>query len=110
MNYPYECEKCEYQGDVDKSMKDATRTEHCPQCGNPMERVWTRTQIIGAKVQNAEYNPALGCVTKSAYHRAEVAKKKGLIEVGNDYGSGEKLQQKFETDRREKRERVWNED
>lgn len=110
MIYPYECEKCDYAGDTVKPMDQASRDEYCPQCGNLLQRVWTKPQLIGTKVQDAEYNPGLGVVTKNAYHRSEVAKRKNVIEVGNDYGSGEKLQTKFDKDRHEKREKRWSED
>lgn len=36
------------------------------------------------KVEHAEYNPGLGCITKNSKHRAEIAKRKGLVEVGNE--------------------------
>ena len=40
--------------------------------------------VIGAKVENAEYNPAFGQVVKNKNHRNELAKQRGLIEIGNE--------------------------
>jgi hypothetical protein len=34
-------------------------------------------------------------------------KTKGLVEVGNDYKSGEKMQTTFDTAREEKRKKSW---
>jgi hypothetical protein len=33
---------------------------------------------------NTEYNPGLGCVTRSRKHREQIAKERGLVEVGNE--------------------------
>jgi hypothetical protein len=65
-------------------MKDSGRLENCPDCGNILTRVYSFTHFIGAKVENREYNPALGCVVNNSKHRAEIAKRRGLIEVGNE--------------------------
>jgi len=80
--YEYDCPKCQEIVEVVKSMHDAARVEHCIICDNVMERLWNAPQIIGAKVEEAEFNHGLGCVTKSKNHRNEIAKRKGLIEVG----------------------------
>jgi hypothetical protein len=34
-------------------------------------------------------------------------KKKGVIEVGNDFGSGEKMQKNFEKKKKEEQEKRW---
>jgi len=83
MIYPYECEKCEEDFDITKDYRDAARLEYCLVCGNLLKRLWTRTEIIGAKVEEAEFNHGLGCVTTSKNNRNEIAKRKGLVEVGN---------------------------
>jgi len=57
---------------------------------------------VGAKVEHAEWNPGLGCITKSKRHREEIARQRGLIEVGSE--SPESIRQHYERERREKRE------
>jgi hypothetical protein len=84
MIYLYDCSKCQLEIEIIKSMKDASREEHCDSCGNLLERIYLPPHITGAKVENAEFNHGLGCVTKNKYDRAEKAKRKGLIEVGNE--------------------------
>ena len=64
----------------------------------------------GTAVQNAEYNPGLGCVVKNKAHRDELAKRKGLVEVGNDFKGGEGMQKHFDKKRDEAREERWNKD
>jgi hypothetical protein len=86
-----------------KSVREMDNNEFCESCGAPAERQFTpRVHIKGAKVEHPEYNPALGCVVKNSKHRAELAKRKGLVEVGNDFGSGEKLQESFDRARKAK--------
>lgn len=102
MIYPYLCDSCQKEFDVVKSYLHMDDPEKCD-CGSKATRQFTaRVHIIGAQVTNAEYNPGLGCVVKNKAHKDDIMKRKGVVEVGNDYGSSEKLQKKFETDRAEK--------
>lgn len=104
MTYEYKCTRCRRAFDVIKSVRDIDVNEYCPSCGDPGERQFipSRVYFSSTSVQNAEYNPGLGCVTKNAKDRDEIAKRKGLVPVGNDYGSGEKMQKEFDTKREEK--------
>jgi putative FmdB family regulatory protein len=105
--YIYFCEKCEKDYEIIKSMHDASRCELCEQCAEPLTRIYTSFQIMGAKVEDAEYNIGLGCVTKSKRHREEIAKQNGLIEVGNE--SKETLYKESVVKRAKEREREWDE-
>jgi hypothetical protein len=89
---------------VIKSVKDIDVNEFCSSCGNPAERqfVPSRVYFSGTKVQHAEWNPGLGAVTKSKEHREELAKRKGLVEIGNDFKSGESMQKHFDEIRTDK--------
>lgn len=108
MTYEYECTKCAKRFDVIKSVKDIDVNEFCPNCEAPAERKFSfRVHIIGAAVQNAEYNPALGCVVKNKAHREEIAKRKGLVEIGNDFKSPDDIHKKFDQDRAEKKNKAW---
>lgn len=84
MLYPYVCAKCDKEIDIMKPASLSAIEEYCNECGNTLTRVWTGFQIVGAAVQDAEYNLGLGCVVKSKRHRQEIANQHGLIEVGNE--------------------------
>ena len=82
--YQYRCEKCESEIEIVKSIHDSARIEHCDVCQLALTRVFTPFHIMGAAVQHAEYNPGLGVVTRNKEHRAEIADRRGLIELGNE--------------------------
>lgn len=105
-SYPYSCEKCDKEFDVIKPMSESSRPETCPTCGNPADRVFTcNVHFYGTKIEDAEYNPGLGCVTKSKKHREEIAKRIGAIEIGNECPT--KIDKHFEKQREEKRLKSW---
>lgn len=107
MTYEYYCPSCKNIFDVIKSAKDMERNETCNECGDFGERKFVPSRVFFSKtsVQHAEYNPGLGCVTNNSQHRAEIAKRKGLEEIGNE--NPDKIANKFEKDREERRERNW---
>ena len=84
--------------------------ESCPTCKANGERIpFPRTlHISKSRVQHAEFNHGLGKVVKNQYHKEEICKRMGVVEVGNDYASGEKMQTKFEAERAIKREKEWD--
>lgn len=54
-------------------------------CGGYMVRVFRpKIYLAGTKVEDAHYHHGLGQVVKSTQHAREIAKSKGLIEVGNE--------------------------
>ena len=106
MTYDYKCPGCGHRFDVIKSVKDIDVNETCPKCGEFAERSFLpeRVHFTKTKVQHAEYNPGLGMVVKDARHRSEIAKRKGLVEVGNDYRTPENIHKETEAAREAKRE------
>lgn len=64
--------------------------------------------IMGGKIEDAEYNPGLGCVTKSKRHREEICKAKGLYEIGNDYKSPDDIHNSNDKALAEKRQKAWD--
>lgn len=104
MTYEYKCESCKRYFDVIKSVKDMERNENCPKCGEFGIRQFIPEVIHfnKTKVTHAEYNPGLGCVVKNEAHKRDIMKRKGVVEIGNDYGSGEKMQALSEKARQEK--------
>lgn len=86
MIYEYQCADCGHRFDVVKPVKDFDLKHSCSMCECEETHVVISSKIyhIGAKVQDAEFNHGLGCVVKSKNEREEIAKQKGLIEVGNE--------------------------
>lgn len=87
MIYEYKCKTCHEKFDVWKSASEFTRTALCSaeNCGGDAELVIHPPRgFINASVENAEFNPGLGCVVKNRAHRAAIAKARGLVEVGNE--------------------------
>ena len=104
MLYPYHCIKCGQDIEIVKSMHESGREELCPICEIILERIWTAPQVIGASVENAEYNPGLGKVVKNKKHREELCKKMGVVEIGNDYKTPDKIHEKHDQQRAERSE------
>jgi hypothetical protein len=92
-------------------MADFDRAENCDSCQSPARYIFSsKIQFIGASVQNAEYNPGLGCVVKNKEHRAELAKQRGLVEIGTDYKSPDNIHKEFDKKREEARAKRWEDD
>lgn len=104
--YPYKCQSCGEDSEVVKKMRDASREEVCSKCSIVLTRVWTSFQIMGAKVEYAEFNPGLGCVVKNSRERNEIAKRHGLIEVGNE--TPETIYRETVVNREKEREKEWD--
>jgi len=84
MNYPYVCKACKNEWDVSKRLKDIDNIELCPICKEEGKRVLAAGYFTNEKVEDAEFCPALGQVVKSKKHRLQIAKDRGLEEVGNE--------------------------
>lgn len=110
MIYPYHCDSCDRGFEVVKPAADSSRIEKCYDCMSDARRVWTVTLLSGTSVTHAEFNPAFGAVVKNKRHKEYLAAKKNMIEVGNDFNSGDSMQKHFDTERAVKKERMWEED
>lgn len=84
MTFEYWCDHCNLVTEEWAAIGEAPISVKCVQCGGVAERQYTAPMIIGAAVQDAEYNPAFGQVVKSKRHREELAKQRGMIEVGSE--------------------------
>lgn len=84
--YDWECAKCDKPFETVESITTYSGVGKCPTCGNESkERIFSsQIYFVGAKVEDAEYNPAFGKVVKNKRERNELAKEKGLIEIGNE--------------------------
>jgi putative FmdB family regulatory protein len=107
--YEYQCQECLHNFEVVKPVRDMERVEHCPACGvhETVRLFRPRIHIHGAKVEDAEFNPGLGQVIKNKNHRAEVARQKGLVEVGSE--TADTLHRETVVKREKQREREWSE-
>lgn len=86
MIYEYKCHQCGKSEDIVKSVKEMDREEICSECSLAMERAFfpQKLQFMHTSVQSAEFNPAFGQVIHSRQERDELAKRRGMIEVGNE--------------------------
>lgn len=84
--YEYGCKDCGLNFDVVKSFKEYDLPQACQSCQSlETERYISRSSFYGANDwDKVQWNPALGCITKNSKHRAQIAREKGLIEVGNE--------------------------
>ncbi len=112
MIYEYHCSKCKDEFDVVKPVADIDRQELCPVCQTKAKRAFVPKHLFLNKTQvtHPEWNPGLGVVVKNERHKRYLMESRNLQEIGNDYGSGEKMQAKFEKDREEKRAKRWEDD
>lgn len=104
--YDYRCEKCDkdYEVVVPISLYDGK--DPCPSCGNIGDRIFSaKVHFIGTKIEDAEFNPGLGVVTKSKYDRSEKAKRLGAVEIGNE--KPDTIHRHFDSSREEKRIKGW---
>jgi len=85
--YPYVCPNCDHSFDVIKRMKFIDSTEKCRKCGTHLDKnhrkIATQT-FRDEKVEDITWDMALGCYVKSNKHRRQIAKSRGLEEVGNE--------------------------
>ena len=111
MLYAYQCGKCATSFDVVKPAAQFEREEHCPSCNATATRQFLpqRIYLSGTKVQEAEYNPGLGCVVRNKQHRQELCKIKGVEEIGNDFPP-ESMHKHYDKVREERHERSWAEE
>lgn len=104
--YPYRCQ-CGFHFDVIKPIADIDNPEHCPKCNELGERyISSSVFFCGEKVDHAEYNPALGCITKNSKHRKQLAKDRGLEEIGNE--SVQNIHKHFESQKERELSKTWD--
>lgn len=108
--YAYLCGFCGAEFDVVRPMSQIDDAAVCPECkvaNSKQARQLTRTHFYGAKVEDAYRCPALGKVITSKRQRDEEAKRRGLIEIGNE--KPETVHAYFDGKREEIRKERWAE-
>jgi putative FmdB family regulatory protein len=107
--YEYACPSCKAGFDIIKSVKAIDQVETCPKCSSSCDssaRQISRTNFTGASDWNTQtFHPALGQVVRNNKHAAQIAKSRGMIEVGNE--KVETVHAHFEKQREETREQRW---
>lgn len=109
MTYDYACDKCRTIFQLERRMGHAKPHEPCPNCKDEGRRLYSANIYLnGTKVTHPEYNPAFGCVVKNKRHKEDLAKAMNVHEVGNDFGSGDKMGKHFDKVREDRRRKVWD--
>lgn len=108
--YDWYCGTCNESWEVMTLISRRDDPSECPTC----HKVGARgscyvTQVHGSAGDwnRVEFNPGLGQWTKSRKHTAQIAKAKGLVEVGNE--KPETIHKHFDTQRAAAREQSWKE-
>lgn len=109
MLYTYRCKSCSNEFDYCRPAREYNAPAECPNCHSSDSELMITggSGFFGEKVEQAEYNPGLGCITKSKAHRAEIAKRKNLVEIGNDAIPSKMIDTEI-ADRETKIERSWD--
>lgn len=85
MLYDYFCSGCSGTFEVSKVVDDFDRIENCPTSGTMMTRLFKpKIHLYGTKVEDKHFHTGLGQVVNSTQHARQLAKERGLIEVGNE--------------------------
>lgn len=106
MIYEYECPQCKKTFEFIRAMADHRKQEMCKDCGSSLIRIISRPTLSISKTDWPEYNPGLGEVVNNRRHRADLAKRRGLIEIGNE--NMNKIEKKLKREKAERKEREWN--
>lgn len=116
LRYPFRCKDCGSEFDLIMRVSDyeklqtaesGKRITACTNCKGPAQRFYTPHEVCGADDWNNQtWNQGLGCYTKSNKHARDIAKSKGLIEVGNE--KTDTIHKEFDTKREEKRQERWD--
>jgi len=98
--YPYECHNCSHSYEVVKSVAEINTEEKCPKCNHVTKRTIAKQQSIDKNAASdwnrKEFNPGLGGAFTPREARKE-AKRRGLIEVGNE--KPEKIEKHYKQQR-----------
>ena len=107
MTYSYHCTPCGLTFDVIKRVSEMDAEETCEKCKLVAERVFNpKIYLSGTKVQEAAYNPGLGCVVRNENHKREIMKQRNLIEIGSE--KPETIHKHYDNERKDRWEKSWN--
>ena len=105
--YVYLCGRG-HEWEVVKRIADLDEVEMCATCQTLGDRQIQRANFTQANDWNTQtFNPALGCYTRNTRHARQIAKSRGMEEVGTE--PVEKIHAKFERDREDRTAQRWAE-
>ena len=84
MIYEFFCKKCNAIDEVRRHHMDMDEPVHCPDCNGAMKRHYTPPVVKTQGESIPYFHPTLGQLVKSDAHAAEIARSRGLVEVGNE--------------------------
>lgn len=99
-----------HEWDVQTTVADRDSPSNCQICQQPGIRGLTLPSIdktAAGSWNQASWNPGLGCWTNSTKHARQIAKARGLDEVGTE--SPESIQKHYEKQRKDTWTRRWAE-
>mgnify|MGYP000685495909 CR=1 FL=1 len=106
MIYPYSCRQG-HSWEVTKPLSAIDDDECCPDCSEVGGRQIARSNVDSSAGDwnRVEYNPGLGQWTKSWKHGRQIAKSKGLVEIGDE--PLESMNKHFDKVREDKAKQRW---
>lgn len=84
MTFEYYCKDCTIITEHIGKIGQAPEYVSCTMCGKKANRQFSIPQLIGTSVETPQYNPAFGQIVKNSKHAKELAKKRGMVEIGNE--------------------------
>ena len=101
--YPYRCPDCSHEFEVLAKISEIDHAMiNCEKCDTLLEskhrQIAKRQFFYGTEVEDYEFCPALGQVVKNKKHRQQIAKDRGMVEIGNE--SPETVHSHFESERK----------
>lgn len=106
MIYPYGCE-CGHKFDVTKPVAEYASPAYC-HCGKLASRIFTPLMTINPKQFKADFYHSLGKVINNERELKNELAKRDLVPVGNDYSSGEKMVDHFDSRREAENDKKWD--
>jgi putative FmdB family regulatory protein len=84
MIYEFFCSKCNAIDEVIRAVVDVDEPVVCTECDSRMTRHYTAPAVVTKGESIPYYHPALGQIVKSDSDAQAIAKRNGLVEVGNE--------------------------
>lgn len=106
MLYSFNCPKCSHNFDVVKPCAERNDPEICEKCSTVAVREFVPRNFAfaGLAPDEASFQPAFGKVVKNKRELRYLAEKNGMVQIGNDYKSPDKLHDEMDKRRTEKAE------
>lgn len=84
MIYEFLCKKCNVIDEIIRHHMDLEEPVICPDCNSEMKRHYVPVTVKTQGESIPYFHPALGQMVKSDSDAQDIAKSRGLVEVGNE--------------------------